>query len=175
MNLNWCMNRFRLASRDLFNQYFAVPHAPAEYDYEFYEGFEAVERTLFESLVLEPCAISSPEGYRYGSSDYQAHPLVRVRLPNPNTEEDLVGDPLVAPILINRELASGYWDFPLNLFTNEVELHFIAYFDWERMHYRDNQYVRVKINNWPSHPDVVGKHALVEARLIRCVLSDLIS
>jgi hypothetical protein len=62
LDLHRSMNRFRLASRELFNHYFAAPHPPADYSFEYYDGFNAVEEILFQMLVLEPCSIQPVEG-----------------------------------------------------------------------------------------------------------------
>lgn len=74
--------------------------------------------------------------------------------------------------MLNREVNSGYWDYPLNRFTNDATLLFICYFDWDSMHSRDNAYVRVQVGDWPGHPEVIGKHGLVEAHMVRYVLAE---
>jgi hypothetical protein len=82
MDVHQSMSNFRLASRELFNHYFAVPQPPAEPAYEYYDGFNEVERVLFAMLVLEPCAVPPPNGtYNYG---LDAHPGIQVRLPIAN-------------------------------------------------------------------------------------------
>jgi len=172
MDLHQSMSRFRLASRELFNHYFAVPYSSAQSSYEYYDGFNEVERVLFTMLVLEPCAVpSAPSSYVYG---FDAHPSIRVRLPIANVDENIGGvdDPLVAPIMLNREINSGYWDYPLEQFTNDATLLYVAFFDWDSMQSRDNAYVRVQVSDWPSHPETIGKYALVESYLVRYVLAE---
>ncbi len=171
MDLHQSMSRFRLASRELFNHYFSVPYPPGEPHYEYYDGFREVERVLFTMLVLEPCSVPlASSDYSYG---LDAHPGIRVRLPIANANDNLVGvdEPMVAPLMLNREINSGYWDYPLDRFTNEATLLYVAYFDWDSMHSRDNAYVRVQVQDWPSHPEAIGKHGLVESHLVRYVLS----
>ena len=175
MDLHRSINRFRLASRELFNNYFAVPCVPEEQGFEYYDGFGEVERILFTMLVLEPCAVPQPPAdYRYG---FYAHPRIRVRLPIANVGENVLGndEPRFAEILINREISSGYWDFPLDRFSNEATLLYIGFFDWESMHSRDNEFVRIQISEWPSHPEAEGKHGLVKAADVRYVFSDGLS
>ncbi len=169
MELNECMNRFRLANRELFNHYFKVPREPSNYKYEFYDGFNAVQEILFQTLVLEPCAIPTmDEKYRYGIG---AHPSIRVQLPNPNAADNVIGsEPLFAPIMLNRHLDSGYWDYSVDRFTNDATLLLIDYFDWESMYSRDNSLVRVQVSDWPQYPETVGKQGLVESYLVRYAL-----
>ncbi|HEY9677851.1 MAG TPA: hypothetical protein V6C76_07565 [Drouetiella sp.] len=169
MDLNRSINRFRLASRELFNNYFAVPLPPATWDYEYYDGFNYVEERMFQALVLDPCIVPflSDDEYTFG---LKSHPYIRVRLPEQDLDEFYGEGPLSAPILINRELDSGYWDHPLHQFDNTAILKFICFFDWEHMHSRDYTYVRVEITDWPTHKEVVGKHALVESTMVRYAL-----
>ncbi len=53
MDLHRSMRRFRLASRELFNNYFLDEQAD-EVDDRLLDGFDAVENLLFATLVLEP-------------------------------------------------------------------------------------------------------------------------
>jgi hypothetical protein len=78
---------------------------------------------------------------------------------------------MVAPIMLNREINSGYWDYPLEQFSNDTTLLYVAFFDWDRMSSRDNAYVQVQVSAWPSHPEAVGKHGLVESYNVRYVLA----
>jgi len=74
-------------------------------------------------------------------------------------------------IMLNREINSGYWDFPLREVTRDARLHFITFFDWDNLDYRDNRYVRVQVADWPSHPEAVGKDALIESQYVHFVLA----
>ncbi len=165
MDLHRRMRRFRLASRELFNNYFLDEED--EVDDQLLDGFDAVENLLFASLVLEPCSVPRlAPNFQYG---IDAHPSIRVRLPNNSDNRDLleIDEPLCAPIMINREKNSGYWDFPLDRFSNEAKLLFIGFFDWDARYCRDNTYVLVQICDWPSHPEAIGKQALVEAQYVQ--------
>jgi len=58
---------------------------------------------------------------------------------------------------------TGYWDDPVNLVKpGQVELLFIAYFDWDEMDYIDLRYYRVKIASIDTHSELVGREALIE-------------
>jgi hypothetical protein len=153
MNIESCMQQFRLASRELFNQYFRVERASAIGSSEAWdpqERFEVVESVLFDQLVSEPMEL----------------PHVPYARPNARIHVQLRGGDF-APIMLNRELESGYWDHPIKEVTREAVLQFISFFDWDQLHYRDNQYVRVLVTGWPSHPELVGKHALIESQYAR--------
>jgi hypothetical protein len=61
------------------------------------------------------------------------------------------------------ERETGYWNHPVNIVEpGEADLLFIAYFDWDEMDYIDFRYYRVKIAAFASHPEVVGRQALIE-------------
>ena len=144
------MNRFRLASREVFNHFFRVPDAYDNDGWLSEERFSHVQIILFQKLVTEPASLSN---VRYG--DLQPEILVELR----------GGDS--APVMINREVDSGYWDYPLKVVTKDARLLFVNFFDWDQLDYRDNRYVRLQIDHWPSHPEAAGKHALIESHYVR--------
>jgi hypothetical protein len=149
MEIDACMNRFRLASRELFNHYFHE----STHDEELWvmnERFTTLEEQMFNALVTEPADIAA---IIYG----KLQPGIAVGL--------RLGE--FAPWMLNREIDSGYWDYPIQEFTQEVVLHFKEYFDWDQTDFKDYRYVRVVIAAWPSHPELIGKHALVESHHVR--------
>jgi hypothetical protein len=79
------------------------------------------------------------------------------------------------PIMLNREIDSGYWDFPLKEVAKDVAMNFISFFDWNRLAFRDNQYVRALIVDWPLHPEAIGKHALIESQHVGYFLPTTVS
>ena len=68
--------------------------------------------------------------------------------------------------MINRDTDSGYWDFPVQSMTKSGRLSFIRFFDWDLLAIRDNQYVHARIDEWPDHPECVGKHVLIETQYV---------
>jgi hypothetical protein len=161
MALNEMMRRFRVASRELFNHYFrvsmvardvvAVADVSAADDddpWDVVDRFSHVEDVLFEELVSGPAKLTHVS---YG--DLQPEILVEV-------SSDF------CPIMLNREVESGYWDFPIHEVTREARLLFFRFFDWDRLDYHDNQYVVVQVADWPAHPEAVGKKALIESRYV---------
>ena len=151
MNIDEMMNRFRLASREVFNHFFRVSDPYNNDGWSFEERFSEVQAVLFKKLVTEPASLSD-KGYGY----LQPEILVELRSES-------------APIMLNREVDSGYWDHPIKEVTKDARLLFISFFDWDQLDYRDNRYVRVQMDRWSSHPETVGKHALIESQYVRFV------
>lgn len=151
MDIDAMMNSFRLASRELFNNFFRLdrPWEKATEAWALEGRFRTVEDALFQKLVNEPAGLA-----RMPYGELQPSIIVELR-----------GD--FAPVMVNRLIDSGYWDHPIKEITQEARLLFIRLFDWDQLNYRDNQYVRVKIDQWRSHPDVAGKHALLESHHIK--------
>jgi hypothetical protein len=150
MELNALMIRFRLASRELFNHYFhASTHDENEWVTE--ERFATVQEHLFHALVLEAADI--PE-ITYG----KLQPSILVTL---RTSCEF------APWMLNRTIDSGYWDHPQPEVTQDAVLHFMYFFDFDQVDFKDYRYVRVVVASWPSHPELVGKHALIESQYVR--------
>jgi hypothetical protein len=50
--------------------------------------------------------------------------------------------------------------------SNSAKLHFIDFFNFDVLAYRDNKYVQVKISAWSEHPELEGKHALIESEYV---------
>ena len=151
MELDALLNRFRLASRELFNHYFhAGTHDEDAWLAE--ERFAIVQEHLFTALVTEPANLPDVP---YG----QLQPDIRVALRGSQS----------GPWMLNRELQSGYWDHPQREFTQDAVLRFMCFFDWDPVDFKDNHYVRVVVTAWPGHPELVGKHALVESLYVRFI------
>jgi hypothetical protein len=37
-----------------------------------------------------------------------------------------------APVMVNGETRSGYWDYPLDRVTGDARLLFVKFFDWDQ-------------------------------------------
>ena len=146
------MQRFRIASRELYNNFFAVPDPWRNDGWIMAERFADVEQVLFRRLVFEP----TPEGLSQGCAHFDVELAIQVVLTTP-----------FCPIMINRAIDSPYWDHPIKEITQEARLLYIEFFDWDELSFRNNQYVRVRIQQWDAHPGTVGSQALVEARHVR--------
>jgi len=150
MSMDKLVNKFRLASRELFNNYFLEDFLVSD-DWEFFEHFTLIEEQLFLALVTTQSGISE---VTYGFPQ----PGILV---NPK-RESLCG----IPIMLNREIDSGYWDHPIDLATPDCAFTFVRFFDWDQKSYKDNRYVRVIVRDWPENPTLVGKHALIETHYV---------
>ena len=145
MELDVLMNRFRIASRELFNHYFRVEEPYDNPDaWLLEERHSEIEELLFEKMVLEAADLPSST---YG-------------LVNPSVLVKLKGS--AAPAMFNREIDSGYWDYPLKEISQDAKLAFISFFDWDQLGFRDNTYVRAQVLEWQSHPETVGKHVFIK-------------
>lgn len=149
--LDVLMNRFRIAGRELYNNFFLVPDPYQNDGWTFEARFRRVEQILFEKLVGEPASLPKCD---YGL--VQQNILVEL-----SSER--------APIMINREIDSGYWDYPMKEITRTAQLLFIEFFDWDRLGYRDNQYARVQILHFSLAPEVGGRQALIESQYVKFV------
>lgn len=152
-NIDELLNRFRLASREIFNSYFKAAASGGNDIWNWEARFSKVEASLFNELVLDPCGLPVTV---YGTSQPQILVQLRANVP--------------IPVMVNRDISSGYWDFPINELPFGVRLHFLAFFDWDQTGTRDNQYVRAEIEQWPSRDELAGKHVLIEARYVKFVL-----
>ena len=116
------------------------------------EEFDEAAAILFRSLVLRK--IGRLETRVPPDGAYQREPLSFLRLE--------VAAPR-SPILVNRELAGGYWDDSLDVIEKgDVDLRFLQFFDWDNLGFREFAYYRVRIVASHRHARVVGKDALVE-------------
>jgi hypothetical protein len=147
MNIDETMNQFRLASRELFNNYFRSlhPYPATEGNWTREESFQEVQALLFKKQVIEPFKLGETN---YG--DVQSQIQVELRAGTS------------APIMLNREIKSGYWDHPQKEISEDARLLFISFFDFDQLDYRDHQYIRVEVHDWTSHPELINKHALIE-------------
>jgi hypothetical protein len=149
MTIDDSISQFRLASRELFNTYFRIADPYNDDGWALAERFSRVESVLFDQLVAAQVSLALGS---YGT--HQPDILVILRGLD------------FAPIMINREVDTGYWDHPIFEITKDAQLSFVRFFDWDVLAVRDYQYVRVRIDAWSAHPEVIGKHALIEARSV---------
>ncbi len=147
MNIDKLVNRFRIASRELFNNYF-LEHFLENEDWDFYELFTCLEENLFHALVTSRLSIQNIKYGCYPQDEIEVIP----------SELCTVG----IPILLNRDTSSGYWDHAISRTETGCVFGFLSFFDWDQKAYKDNRYVRVLVKSWPERPELIGKHALIE-------------
>jgi hypothetical protein len=144
---------YRECARHLWNTYFQ-PTAEKNTDWDLRDHFADTACLLFKTLIAHPLGISdfelTPDYFR----NRVAHPSFHVV---PRSESGV-------PILINREKPrSGYWDHPLKqICPTDAELHFINFFDFDVLGFRNYQYFEVSIYASAKYPDVVGRDVLID-------------
>jgi hypothetical protein len=143
------INKFRLASRELFNTYFRESIAEYDPEWEFFENIQFVEESLFKALVTVPNRINE---IVYG-------------LPQTEIIVKSSGE-FGIPLMLNREIDCGYWDYPITVAASNTSFTFVKFFDFDPMGCMDNRYVRVIVREWPERADLIGKHALIETQYI---------
>lgn len=145
------MNRFLIASRDLFNTQFRMeaPYVGKNAASDLRDDCLLVEQALFRVIVGAP---SEGEAPGYGETQHWIR-VIPSGSPSP-------------PIMLNRELSSGHWDYPLDKIDATDDLRFVRYFDWSDIERRDNRYVMVLVAGSASHPEIVGKLGLIESHQV---------
>lgn len=141
MNRKIC--RFRQIARDLWNHYYRNDGNEGRCEYD-----EALNALYIQ--MNRGCGLPS---VNYGEV-------------NPNLQVVLKRGAVRAPIMINREGGAGYWDFPVDTIDPSVRMSFQCLFDWDQFGYGDLQYVRGRIDQFPAHPETVGKAALIEFQCV---------
>lgn len=142
--------RYRELFRMIWNGYFASEPALCEPEPHFL--FHDAAARLFEALIFLPFSIyvNVSDRYRPGmSGDFMVHIAV--------TE---------ASLAVNARLQSEpvtiYGRPTLPVRPGEAELRFISFFDWDEMGPRQFSFLEVRIERLDSHPDLVGRHAIID-------------
>ncbi len=141
------VKQFRLAGRDVFNRYFHVSMNDKFREcWTENDRFSHVESALFDALVARPFGIRPNIYYQEKISEIgvRLKPMIR------------------ASAMINRDVDSGSWDHSVKFITPETSMTFVHFFDWDQTDYIDYQYVRAVIDKYPDHPEVIGRHVLIE-------------
>jgi len=150
MNFDAMMNEFRLASRELFNRNFRVENPYENGGWTLERRFSEIQTLLFEKLVTDPSELTLET---YGRPQDKISVMLRH------------GE--FAPLMINRDVDSGYWDHPVREVSREANMRFVSFFDWDQLGIRDNMLVRIVIASWPGRSETVGKHALIAANYVQ--------
>ena len=145
-------DHYRVSARSIWNTAFwRDPHLR---EWDFIDAFDAIQRILFDSLVLSKIDMEFPAEHLFR----KAIPFIHI---SPSAGQ--------CPIMIQNPRGptmTGYWDDPVNrMSANNTEMHFIDCFDWNRMAARDFHYYHVSIARFDEHPRLVGREALVETHV----------
>lgn len=144
-------DHYRVSARSIWNTAFWPDPQLREWD--FIDAFDDIQRILFDSLVLSKIDM-----------EFSAEHLFRKAIPFIHVSP-AAGQ---CPIMIQNPRGPnmrGYWDDPVNqISANSVEIHFIDFFDWNRMAVRDFHYYRVSIVRFDEYPHLLGREALIESQ-----------
>jgi hypothetical protein len=142
-------DHYRLSARTIWNIAF-WPDADFR-NWDSIDQFDKIQKILFSKLVLGKVAMEWPLQHIFENAIPFFHVVPSIK---------------TAPIMIQNprpDKPRGYWDHPINRVSpGEAELHFLGYFDWNRMDYADLRYYHVVIARFDAHPDLVGREALIE-------------
>jgi len=106
---------------------------------------------LFDALVIQPCELKQ--------RTYHDEPMEEIGVKLRRGTR--------APAMVNRDIDSGSWDFPVCEVTSDTLMTFVHYFDWDQTDHIDFRYVRVIIDSDASEAGLNGKHALIETQYVK--------
>jgi len=143
------LDHYRNTARSIWNAGFWSQ--PELRNWDSWDQFEQIKNLLFSALVVE--RLEQVECHT--ASTPLPHLVIHVL---PAHSESV-------PILIHRPREGDrntYWDDPVREVSGaDADLHFLDFFDWDKMNYIDFQYYRVRITAFASQPQLVGREALV--------------
>lgn len=150
-NIKTEMAAYREAIRHLWNSTFSTLEESLRFGICL-ELFEEIDDLIFRSLVCEPLGIEFVEKASFD-------PIINLKV----TPISLLTE---VHVMINRSIpASGYWDDPIKVINaSDVDLALIGFFDWDGYNVKDCAYYRVRIIDCKSHPNLIGRDALIETR-----------
>lgn len=150
--------RYRELARNLHNNCF---FGCSEFTFDSYDRLEVVKKQLFALTVLDECDIPLDESTLFLRPLSQLHVSVM--------------ENVAVPVCINRPSNDGnmYWDDPTNVLENEkVRLSFIGFFDWDVLSPIDFKYCRVRIEDFPDSPELIGRDALIEMEYCKITIDN---
>lgn len=143
------LDRYRLCARAIWNIAFWPDDDLRNWD--SVDQFDEIQRSLFSRMVLEKLGREWPFG-----------DIFRVPIPFLQIEPSSKS----MPIMVQNprpDKPIGYWDHPLNRISpGQAEMHFIGYFDWNRLDCVDFRYYRVTIAKFDTKSELIGREALIE-------------
>jgi hypothetical protein len=151
------MNHYRIVARSVWNLGFWPLQELRNWDSR--DQFDQIKALLFKAFVETRVT----EGHWCNLANVPEHKYLVVP-----------SDPGPVPVMIHRPREGDlnrYWDDPVDkLRSSDAELHFIDYFDWDKMNYAEFRYYRVRIVDFPLQLHLVGREALIEHHVARVLL-----
>ncbi|HTX16212.1 MAG TPA: hypothetical protein VMD77_13020 [Candidatus Baltobacteraceae bacterium] len=151
-------DHFRISAWTIWNTAFWP--LPDLRNWDSVDRFDGIQRALFDSLVLVRVDREWPVEniFRAAMPFFHVVPKhdTQIMIQNPRSDRQ-----------------TGYWDHPVKqIKPGDAELHFIAYFDWDRMDYADLRYYRAQITKFEVHSGLVGREVLIETSDAKILVSD---
>ena len=146
---NTAINKFRIASREVFNHYFRREDPYENDGWDLEERFRRLQDVMWMEIVIAE-GVGQDLSYGLTNRGIVVVPTSSVR----------------TPIMISD--GPGSRAHPVVFAPPESRFAFMEYFDWDQLAYRDNQYTRLQITEWPGelNADLVGREALIEAQYV---------
>jgi hypothetical protein len=152
-------DHYRVSARAIWNTAFWPD--PDFRNWDSVDEFDEIQRILFNELVLGKLG-----------KDWPVSEIFRIPIPF----FQVVPNSKVIPIMIQNPRPnnpSGYWDHPVNCISpGEAEMHFLGYFDWNRLDYVDFQYYRIQIAKFGGRSELVAREALIARHQANVLLAD---
>lgn len=150
--------KYRECALEIWNKHLVNP--PCEYRFDAHDRWADACVHLFRALVLYPFGY---EDERL-SPDYRAECKEKAYIHVVPTSR--------SEIRIEDRLESGIWGLPAYVEEGEVDLRFIAFFDWSVLSERSFEFVKVLIRESSKCPEFKGKQALIKADGLRFMLDE---
>jgi hypothetical protein len=145
---------YRECARHLRNTYFSTRDNEV---WDIIEDFEKVARVLFERLVLVQLV---EERFCDGKFEPEIGSMIK------GITIMIAPSSTGMPVMISRDNSRGgnkYWDHPITqLETDDVEIVFREYFDWDQFGLIDFRYYLGTIVSSSKYPEIIGHQVLVE-------------
>lgn len=155
--------KYREAARHLWNCFLreddrggAVPNGL------LLDRWEAIQDDLFAALVLRYTGDDTPEKVRLAPGAAKPLPFLKVV---PMSAE-------VRAHVSRTKPAQTYWDHPVGQLGPTDDLRFIGFFDFGSYDYVDFKFFHVFVQGSETHPELVGREALVEVQYARVLLHE---
>lgn len=144
-------DHYRVSARAVWNNAFwpIIDHT----NWNYVDQFDEIKRILFDQLVLD----------RVGK-DFPVQNIFRT----PMAFFRVVPSWKSSPVMIQNprpDKSTGYWDHPVNrLGPEDAEMHFLEYFDWNRLDFVDFEYYHAMIARFDTRPELVGREVLIDRK-----------
>jgi hypothetical protein len=152
------LTRYRECVRHVWNTYYEPLQDP-----EAVSTFWALEDELFQFLVVWQLGRPTDQERVTGQMPFGTPDMGFGSAFIPYLR--IVPQDRIIEMLVQDEIASNaFASTAVRFQTDQIDLRFIGYFDWETQVQRDWQYYRAHILRYPAQPELEGKTTFLEVR-----------